>query len=306
MGHPFQYPIGLTLSRKKSSTPQSEELLFYSKPDGSALVMAAIFMIVAAFLITAGFQLVSNSARDVKQRTLYVAEAENVARAGVVDALAWFGRQSAAGGLVYGATSPAFLPGQPVTVNPQFTSVDDAFDPVGNTTNPTLSDTTDQTIGIVKDYPLDDPVTANATFWGRYEVWKQDAPATTAGFYNPNAVHDITSLRDTAHVTGDGYIWSIVSVGYVYKRMNKTTDAYGNFTVGYNVSPNFVIAKAIEGSEFRKLSLLLPQPTPNNTTAGALFVQNIKSQVTLSSTQTQLSGAVSAFHNYAAVGMTSP
>jgi hypothetical protein len=271
--------------------------------------MASIFMIVAAILITAGFRLISDSARQAKEKGFFVAQAEYVAQAGLADALAWFSRHTSNGGLVFGNINNNFLPGQTPTVNPVFTSVDDAFDPVNNTANAQASDTTNQKIGIVKDYPLDNAVTSLATFWAHYEVWEQDAPNFTpvnGSSYNPYAVHDVTGSRDTAHLTGDGYVWSVVCKGYVYKRLDFTTDIYGDFSAPYTQAPNTVVASAIVSTELRKLSLLLPQPTPNNTTSGALYVQNIRNQVTLASTETNLTGAVSAFGNYAAIGMTNP
>lgn len=277
--------------------------------------MASIFMIVASLLITAGFRLVSDSARQAKERGFYVAQAEYVARAGLADALAWYGRQQGNGGVVYGnapfGSLPGYdwQPGQTPTVNPVFTSVDDAFDPVNNTANAQSSDTADAGIGIVKDYPLDNAVTALSTFWAHYEVWKQDAPKFTpvnGSSYNVYAAHDVTGSRDTAHLTGDGYVWNVVAKGYVYRRTDFTTDAYGDFIITYNQAPNTVVASSIVSTEFRKLSLLMPQPTPNNFNSGALYVQNIANQVTLSGTETNLTGAVSTFGNYAVIGMTNP
>lgn len=271
--------------------------------------MAAIFMVIASILITAGFRLVSDSARQAKQRNYYVAEAENVARAGIVDALGWFGRQSANGGVVFGNYSNSYAPGATPTVQPIYVSADDAFNPQGNTANTQMSDTIDAGIGIVKEYPLDDPVTAKAVFWARYEVWKQDAPKFTpvhGSTFNPYAAHDITGQRDTAHINGDGYVWTIACKGIVYRRMDKTVDTYGFFTAPYNQAPNTVVATSIQSAELRKLSLLMPQPTPNISISGGLYVKNIRSQVTLSSVETTLSGAVSTYNNYAAIGMTSP
>src|SRR5581483_7704404 len=61
---------------------------------GSALVMAAIFMMIATVLITVGMKLVTVSNQQSTQANLYVGEAENVARAGLVDALGWLRRNS--------------------------------------------------------------------------------------------------------------------------------------------------------------------------------------------------------------------
>src|SRR5208282_305118 len=112
---------------------------------------------------------------------------------------------------------------------------------------------------------LDDPVTANAIYWGRYEVVRQGISGNTK-----NAVQDITGERDTAHVNGDGYVWRIVSTGYVYKRLDKTISATtGTWNKPYTQSPNVLVASSTFSTEFRKLSLLLPQPTPGNNEQGA-------------------------------------
>jgi hypothetical protein len=225
-----------------------------------------------------------------------------VARAGIVDALGWFSRQSANGGVVFGNTQDSFVPGQTVTVNSSFSNADQAFNPQNNTANAQLSDTINASIGIVNEYPLDNAVTSLALYWGHYEVVRENNLDNI-----PNAVQDITGERDTAHVNGDGYVWRIISNGYVYRRLDQTVSSVtGTWNVAYNKLPNYVVANATYSTEFRKLSLLIPQPTPGVNEQGAVFVQNVKNQVTLSSTETLLNGSVSTYGNYAAIGMTSP
>jgi hypothetical protein len=269
---------------------------------GSALVMAAIFMLVATTLITVGTKLVSDSSQQGHQRELYVGMAENVARAGIVDALGWFTRQTANNGVVFGATTDTYVPGQTVTLNSVYANFDQAFNPQSDTADAQLSDTNVASIGIVNEFPLDNAVTSLALYWGHYEVDRQNSSGT-----NSNAVRDVTSERDTAHVTGDGYVWRIVSTGYVYKRYDTSISASsGWWNTMYNQAPNTVVASAVYQTEFRKLSLVLPQPTPGNNEQGAIYIQQISKAVTLQNTETTLSGAVSTYGNYAAIGMTSP
>src|SRR5271170_7442404 len=61
---------------------------------GSALIIAAMFMLIATFLITVGMKLVSNANRTSKESQLYVGEAQNAAKAGIEDTLGWFVRQN--------------------------------------------------------------------------------------------------------------------------------------------------------------------------------------------------------------------
>ncbi len=286
---------------------------------GSALVMAAIFMLVASVLITVGVKLVANASRGAKEKELYVGEAENVARAGLIDALAWFRRQAGNGGVVSAYTGGAAVPGQssvtwainpdikvppsptPTPTSYTYTYVDEAFNPQGNTTDPQLADTIAASIGLVGEYPLSDPVTANCLYWARFEVPKQGAGAMAT-----TAVHDITGER-TGDVNGDGFVWSIQSTGYVYKRLDKRVDIYGNWIVPYNSAPNTVVAKAEFSTELRKLGLNLPVPTPGPSVySSGLYVYNAGQCVTLTSGESLLDGAVSQIDTFGVIGLSSP
>ena len=137
------------------------------------MVMAMFFLLVAVSLITTGMKLVSTASREAKQTELYVGEAENVARAGLTDALGYFRRQQKivmAFNQNYGAGSvPIYSSG--------ISYVDQPFNPVYNGSNPASSDTLDASIGIVNEYPLDGGgTTMDAVLWGRYEVKKQSIP----------------------------------------------------------------------------------------------------------------------------------
>ncbi|HEY5038087.1 MAG TPA: hypothetical protein VIJ93_03340, partial [bacterium] len=263
---------------------------------GSALVMAAIFMVISTTLITVGMKLIANASRAAKERELYIGEAENVARAGLQDAMGWFRRQSGNGGVVFGNQINTYAPGGAAPViNPLYTNVDQAFNPVYNAVNSQGSDTIDASIGIVSEYPLNDAVTANALYWARYEVKKQGV-----GAFDPNAVHDVTGSRTSSYLNGDGYIWNIVSTGYVYKRLDKSVDAFGLWVIPYNQSPNLLVASARFSTELRKLALNMPIPSTDIGKSAALYVENIRNQVTLQNDQTRLNGAVSAIGTYSA------
>ena len=304
------FPSPKTLRRRSparltSSFSQRSKL----SQKGSALIMASIFMIVATYLVTIGAKLVSDTNKQAKQRELFVGEAENVARAGLIDAKAWFIRQTANGGLVFGNTSSSVTVGMTPTVNPSYTSADQAFNPIYNASNPQGSDTSEPNFGIVQEYPLDQAVTSKATYWARYEIKRQPT-----GAYDPTAVHDVTGKRNDSYINGDGLVWNIISTGYVYKRMDRSTagtPATWVYPYNYGVTTGDfgktkIIAKAQFSTEIRKLSLIMPVPSNYSTiVSSGLYVQEMANQITLHN-QTLLSGAVSAIGTYAAVGENQP
>ncbi len=275
--------------------------------------MAAIFMLVATTLITVGMKLVSTASRQAKQQGLYIAEAESIAKAGLRDATDWFGRQTANNGIVselYVGNGNVTVGQAAVTnVSPNgslYTYPDQAFWPQNNTFNGQSSDTLEPWIGIVNEYPLDSGVTMNALYFARYEVRKIANPVglTPAPTWDPYAVHDISGQRTgTDLVNGDGTVWSIVSTGYVYKRMDKTINPItGMWNKEYNVYPNVVVASARYCTELKKLSLSMPT-TDMPALSGAVYCQSA-SQITLNNNTVQLSnGAVSTQGVYAVIEM---
>jgi Tfp pilus assembly protein PilX len=159
------------------------------------------------------------SARNIK----YEAQVYNVARAGLVDAIAWFKRQKQ----------------QPVEV----------FAPTFNASNPLKGDTNDPYeinpggadgqphLGMVQEFEID----KEAGLWGRYEigkitklVQKKGESATysireydaVAKAWNDRAVPYATSteyegVRDLTEdygLQGKGLLWRIRSHGYVYRK----------------------------------------------------------------------------------------
>jgi hypothetical protein len=252
---------------------------------GSMIALAAVFMLVMAVLIPVAMTLVATVRRDTSQAQLYVAGAQNAAKAGLEDALGWFVRQK----VVVTSYSSSVTQGQTPTwavlytnTSPTPTPVyssypDDPFNPQYNSTNPQYSDTfqavtvnlsggmTNAFYGICNEYPVDSASnsipaggTTAAVFFGRYEVMKQPNPTATPGTPVPSAVHDISGTREVNYVNGDGLVWAITSMGYIYKRADYRMDSFGEWTVPYNVYPNKVLATAKAYTELRKLSCNLP------------------------------------------------
>ncbi len=243
---------------------------------GSLIAMTAVFMVVVAILIPVAMRLVSDTRRNTQQAQLYVAGAQNAAKAGLEDALGYFVRQNT----ILTAFSKQITVGQTPTYATGVSYVDQPFNPVYNTTNAAYSDTFQAVTlntgsgishafyGLTNEYPLDAASNTLAAagqtasvYFARYEVAEQPNPIATAGVVFtplPQAVHDISGSRTANYVNGDGLTWAISSVGYIYERKDYTTDSYGEYNTPYNVYPNKVIATAKAYTEFKKLSCTVP------------------------------------------------
>jgi hypothetical protein len=326
----FRRFLGVTISSNPRA-PRSFSRI--NDQEGSALVMACIFMLIAATLITVGAKLVANSQRDSTQVNLYVGEAENVARSGLVDALGYLRRNSGVKPLSAFTSSQIQMNQVPTfAINPQdpggnpYYYVDQPFQPQINTTNAQVSDTLEPVIGIVNEYSVDsanNSTDANALLFGRYEVRKQvsqyptpySSPNTAATYTpNPNAAHDVTGNRSVPYQNGDGTVWTLTSVGYIYKRTDKTfangtptpgtTYFPGQWKVPYNQLPNRVVATAKMSSEYRKLVVNLP-PGGGVTVNAAIYCYK-GNNINIAGTSTQLSGAVSAAGTFGVCDIKDP
>ncbi|MFA6584210.1 MAG: hypothetical protein WCS77_07930, partial [Elusimicrobiaceae bacterium] len=193
---------------------------------GTALILALLLSVIIAALILAGGKLMETASRETQIQKNVLTEADNVARAGLVDAISWFRRQST----------------QPVATGLPLRSgayADQAFYPRESTL-----DTIDEDIGLVKEYRMSD--TSNK--WARYEVVRQQDTQSNA--VDEHAVHDITDQRMSGYSAGEGLVWYIESIGYVFQK-NDATKAF-------NVLPNRVIAKVRASTEIHRLGFSLP------------------------------------------------
>lgn len=144
---------------------------------GSALWLVAVLLACMSFALTAA-QVSQFQYRRAMHHQNVVSQADNVARAGLADALNWFRRQ-----LI-----------QPVN----------AFQPLA-----VSNDTIDESVGLVKEYSLNKN-TSTGHLWARYELHKNPSGANRKG------VEDTTAMRVPGHATGEGLAWTIESVGYTY------------------------------------------------------------------------------------------
>jgi len=208
---------------------------------GSALIIAVMLSLIVIFLMTVGSRLIVTSSTETKTQQKVLAEADNIARAGLVDAIAWFKRQS----------MQPVRSGYPPTL---YAYADAAFYP-RYSTDTTKSSTIDESVGLVKEFQISD----DGLKWARYEVRRQTVDPA-AGAYDSHAVHDITSQRIDAKNDGEGLAWYIESIGYVYKKVSAGA--------AFNVSPNSVLSKVRASTEVRRLSLSLPVEAALLTSAG--------------------------------------
>lgn len=165
------------------------------------------------------------------------AQARSVAEAGLVDAYAWFRRQTS----------------QPVS----------AFAPARNLAAvPEINETDDATVGLVRDYEI------LPSLWGRYEVRKTKLAETWTDA-NANGLYDYgeaytdtnasgkrdpaTETRDVSTergLSGAGTVWRLESIGTVYKRPDQL-QALG-------AGPNQRIASIRLAAEIRRLAIVPP------------------------------------------------
>jgi hypothetical protein len=164
-------------------------------------------------------------------------QAQSVAEAGLVDAYAWFRRQ---------------------TVQPVVT-----FAPKRNlNADPKINETDDPTIGLVREFQL------SSALWGRYEVRKGVAAETWTdrnnnGYYDAGesftdtngdgrwspatGTRDVTSERG---LPGAGSVWVIESIGRVYRRPRED--------LPLGEGPNRQVAANFRQTEIRRMAVTLP------------------------------------------------
>lgn len=230
------------------------------RENGSVVILIVMLISLLAF-IPIGTELVKTARKNVQLQMNATVQADNVARAGLTDAVAWFRRQ---------ATQPVRNLGSPYP--------DAAFAPV-NSGDPSNTDTIDSTIGLVKEYDLGE----SNSLWARYEVRRQATNNVASPSDNdPHAVHDITLLRlqgSTATLNGGGLAWYIESVGYVYRLRDSS--------VAYNVAPNEIVGRSRVATEIRRVAL-------NRAEANAAVVITSRGSGTIN-TNCRVVGGSSAF-----------
>ena len=155
---------------------------------GSMLIWALVAMVVVMGVLFAGMDNLKASSVATETRFRTQGQALDIARAGVVDAYAWFRRQ---------------------TSQPVFT-----FAPRRDLAAvPPVNETDDPAIGLVREFEISPGI------WGRYEA-RKFADRDGNGRADPGeGVADATTDRG---LTGAGTVWHIESRGYVYRRVDSS------------------------------------------------------------------------------------
>lgn len=179
---------------------------------GIALMLTLMISVFILILITLSSTVLSSSEKSNVKRFTKQGQADNIARAGLQEAVNWFKTQ---------AVQPVRQGG----VSPAYACEDEAFFPRYHD-DPLERETIDESYGLVKDVQID------RSIWGRYRVKRQHC----SDDYDPHAVHDFTKKRGKnegdATSSGEGVVWYIESEGVVYRRTDFSKDANGVFTTG--------------------------------------------------------------------------
>lgn len=186
---------------------------------GTALVLSLIFTIIALGIVASGSLILRANQQRTETTFRVNAQANQFARAGITDALAWFRRQTE----------------QPVM----------AFDPMldASTTPPTL-ETADPDVGIVREFLI------GGSIWGRYEVWKEwagDPDTDRAARREQFEVLDVSLSRGQESA---GTSWRIRSTGSIYSRPDES--------LPLGERPNVLIASRSLETEIKRLRLAPP------------------------------------------------
>ncbi len=153
---------------------------------GMTLVFGLIALVIVGGIVAAGTLSISATSSRVETTFRTEAQALDVARAGMIDAYAWFRRQ----------------PSQPVS----------AFAPQRDlTVAPPINETDDPSIGLVREFDIAPGYVA------RYEVRTYADTNSNGIFDSGEGVFDLSSARS---LSGIGTVWLIESHGYVYRQID--------------------------------------------------------------------------------------
>jgi len=209
---------------------------------------ALIILVLIAIVILSGLMSASHFMRQTTSRTIehelnYHGQAVNAAKAGLVDALSWYRRQTA----------------QPV----------DTFAPARDlAADPVINETDDPDIGLVREYQI----STRDKIWGRYEVriraveditGQRNLPGTGRYWYIEATGYVFERLDDNYQPTDFYYLYELSDGTAKRKLMDGsyeiiTTAPNGTLEERYDEQVVMVLSSATIGSEFRRLSVVPP------------------------------------------------
>ncbi len=186
---------------------------------GAAIIVAMWFTVIVAGIVLTGTLYLESHRRQTRNSFIAKAQAVQIARSGLTEALSWMRRQTS----------------QPVMgFAPQ-------LDPLAT---PPVLDTIDPDIGLVREFQI------SGKQWARYEVWKvwdADPDPTRLAWRQQMQCEDISSARLAAAA---GSIWRLRSLGYVYNLEDPSK--------AFNEAPNSIIGRELLETEVQRLSINLP------------------------------------------------
>lgn len=216
-----------------------------------------VSLIVLSGVMMASLQVFEKADKVIDYELNYHGQAVNAAKAGLIDALSWFRRQTS----------------QPVR---DFTPVLD------ETVNPPIDETDDPTIGLVREYL----VSHRDNLFERYEVRKKrilPAKLPKRPYATTIGVHDITNNQpgqDPGDPNSVERFWYVEAKGYIFEAIDPDSyspDQFYSYSEFEEVSPNFwdadnngelneqinqnavrVLASATMATQFRRLSVIPP------------------------------------------------
>jgi type II secretory pathway pseudopilin PulG len=213
-----------------------------SRQKGSALVLVAMMSVLILIFGILSTTSAINAQQDSVKTFRRNVQAVNVAKAGIQDAIGWFKRQEQ----------------QPVSQrnaqSPPYACPDVAFNPKHDSTDPSKSDTDDESVGIVRDSFIGG---TGGNLFGRYIVRKRQSCSDTS----TQAVRDISIERgknadnpaDSSY-RGEGISWYIESEGIIYQRNNANKEP--------DELPNRILDRSRVGIEINRISITTPVQAP--------------------------------------------
>ena len=200
------------------------------------MLILVVMLISLLLFIPIGAQLLKISRQEVRRFANSDAQGINIARAGLVDTIAWFQAQNSGSPVSQnrpgsGVTGPALYP-------------DAAFNPQG-------ANTIDSSKGLVQEGALS-PYEAENKLYYRYEVHRQ-GDGTTAGTFDPHAVHDVSGERVEGHSNGDGLVWYIESEGFVYRKKSSGPQ--------FDPAQDVIVGRSRVATEISRLNVLQKVPS---------------------------------------------
>lgn len=163
---------------------------------GSTLVLVMVSMVILSGVIMASVHLFKTRDQVIEGELHYHGQAINAAKAGLIDVLSWFRRQTV----------------QPVA----------AFAPIRDlSVNPTINETDDPDIGIVREYQI----STKDNLWERYEVRIGRQLVDGDGKSYWVGVHDVTCAHTDQIGSGSvGRNWYVEAKGYIFERLPPSAD----------------------------------------------------------------------------------